>query len=495
MGRSPTRVKNAKRAVLPKCSGVEAFSSLSKHFHTGLHDRTRIHYYLSFLPSYGAAMTHLPTRRRFLATSSAATASALAAPMFVRARDKDQKVRLAVIGVANRGAANLAGVAHEAVVAICDVDESNAVKARQQFPKAAFFTDYRQLFDKASKTFDAVVVSTPDFNHCLPAAIGMSLGKHVYCEKPLAHSVEEVRLMRRMAKEKKLVTQMGTQIHAGDNYRRVVEIVQGGLLGDVKRVHVWNSSTPVGGAKKGTKPSAKFDIDLWLGPCPSDFFEVAVNKSGWNFAWPHFHWRWWWEFGGGTLADLGCHYVDLPFWALNLTAPTKVSATGKKTYTGDNTVPDVMQVDYRFPAAKGRSEVHLTWYHGVAGPDLTTTKPFHGFGSAVMFEGTKGSLIADYGKFKLLSEAFAKGFVAPPKTIPTSIGHHKEWTEAIKTGGTTTCRFDYSGALAEAVLLGNVAYRAGKEITWDAVKGTTGSADADRFLGRQYRKGWELPKV
>src|SRR5262249_46721950 len=156
----------------------------------------------------------------------------------------------------------------EDIVALCDVDEANAVAARKQFPKAAFFTDYRRLFDNAAKTFDAVVVSTPDHNHCLPAATAMTLGKHVYCEKPLAHSVDEVRLMRRLAIGRKLVTQMGTQIHAEQNYRRVVEIVKAGLLGRIERVHVWNSSRPVGGKVTGAKPSAKFDTDLWLGPVP-----------------------------------------------------------------------------------------------------------------------------------------------------------------------------------------------------------------------------------
>ena len=440
-------------------------------------------------------MSSSVSRRTFLAASASAAASAIAAPMFVRARNANEKLNLAVIGVANRGGANLAGVAHENVVALCDVDPANAAKARSQFPNAAFFTDYRKLFDTSLKSFDAVVVSTPDHNHCLPAAIAMSLGKHAYCEKPLAHSVNEVRLMRKLAAEKKLITQMGTQIHAGDNYRRVVEIVKSGTLGPIERVHVWNSSRPVGGKKTGSQPSAKFDIDLWLGPCPTEFFEVAVNKSGWNFAWPHFHWRWWWDFGGGTLADLGCHNIDLPFWALDLAAPTSVSAKGEKTYDGDNNVPDIMQVDYRFPAGKGRPAVHLTWYHGVSGPGLDGKETYRGFGAAIMFVGTKGKLIADYNKYRILPDEFAKDFTPPPQSIPKSIGHHEEWTEAIKTGGTTTCNFGYSGTLAEAVLLGNVAYRAGKEITWDAAAGKTSGLNADQFLGREYRKGWELPKV
>lgn len=429
------------------------------------------------------------SRRKFLAAS----ALALGSPGILRARGANDKLNVAVVGVANRGAANLAGVAHENVVALCDVDPDNARKAREQFPNAAFFTDYRQLFDKAAKTFDAVVVSTPDHNHALPACIAMTLGKHVYCEKPMAETVNEVRHMRALAARHKVATQMGTQIHAGDNYRRVVEIVQSGRLGEVNRVHVWNSSRPVGGKRLATKPSAKFDLDAWMGPTTGEFFEAAMNKSSWNFAWPHFHWRWWWQWGGGTLADLGCHYIDLPYWALGLTSPTDVKATGKVTYSGDNTTPDVMRVDYQFPATKGRGPVELTWEHGVNGPNAGKDV-FKGYGAGILFVGTKGQLVADYGKHTVLPEAFAKEFQAPEKSIPPSIGHHKEWTEACKGKGTPLCHFGYAGLLAEAVLLGNVAYRANKPIKWDAKKGTTGDGQGDALLAREFRKGWELPK-
>lgn len=426
-------------------------------------------------------------RRKFLLAS----ASALTAPTFIRARDLNNKLNIAVIGVANRGAANLAGVAHENIAALCDVDPDNAKKAREQFPKAAFFTDYRVMFDKAAKSFDAVVVSTPDHTHALPACLAMSLGKHVYCEKPMAETVNEVRAMRELASKKKLVTQMGTQIHAENNYRRVVEIVQSGLLGEITAVHVWNSSKPVGGKRLTSKPSAKFDLDLWLGPTSHSFFEVEVNKSGWNFAWPHFHWRWWWEFGGGTLADLGCHYLDLPFWALGLTSPDKIRSTGKKTYAGDNDTPDEQQAVYHFPASKTHGDLTLTWEHGVSGPN-NGKEQFKGFGSGVMFVGKKGKLVADYGKYLILPEEFAKDFKPPAKTIAPSIGHHKEWTEACKTGGTTSCHFGYAGLLATTVLLGNVAYRAKREIAWNGI--STGNSASDVFLSREFRKGWELPR-
>src|SRR5205823_3851787 len=156
--------------------------------------------------------------------------------------------------------------------------------------------------------------------------------------------------------------------------------------------------------------------DLWVGPAPVEFFEAVHPDTPFKGKpWPHFHWRYWWEFGGGQLADFGCHFMDLPYWALGLGAPTSVAATGKKTYEGDNTVPDVMQVDYRFPAANGRPAVRMTWYHGVTGPSLESKEPYEGFGSGVLFVGKNGDLVADYGRYKLLPEGFAKGFTPPPR--------------------------------------------------------------------------------
>ena len=248
--------------------------------------------------------------------------------------------------------------------------------------------------------------------------------------------MNEVRHLRKLAAEKKLVTQMGTQIHAGENYRRVVEIVQAGLLG-AGETRARLERQQAGGREEADrqKPSREVRHRPVARPGTTEFFEAAMNKSSWNFAWPHFHWRWWWEFGGGTLADLGCHYIDLPFWALGLTAPTKRHATGKKTYAGDNTMPDVMQVDYQFPATGTNPAVHLTWYHGVSGPDLDGKDDLQGVRFGVLFDGEKGKLVADYSKHKVLPDEFAKDFKRAGEDHPASIGHHKEWSEAIKNGG------------------------------------------------------------
>lgn len=431
------------------------------------------------------------SRRTFL---QAGSVGLLSSAPWVRVRAADEpreKLRLAVIGVYDRGAANLAGVAKENIVALCEVDEARSTKAREQFPQAAYFTDYRVMFDKLHKSIDAVVVSTPDHTHCMPSLLAMQLGKHVYCEKPLAKTVQEVRLMQAAAKKFKVITQMGTQIHAGENYRRVVEIVQSGALGTVNRVHVWFAGRPPAMKKSPPTNPVKFNLDLWQGPVTEEFF--YATGAG-RQPWPHFNWRYWWAYGGGNLADLACHYMDLPFWALGLGAPTRVKAIGTPLENADNTVPATMQVDYHLPVLGGQAEVHLTWYHGVSGPDLAGKKQYPGFPSGVLFEGSKGQLVADYGKYKLLPEEFAKDVQAPPPRIAKSIGHHQEWLEAIRGQGQPLCHFDYAAPLTETVLLGNVAYRTGQELAWNTKTGeVTNNKDANQFIALPQRKGWEYP--
>jgi predicted dehydrogenase len=433
-------------------------------------------------------MSRSISRRRFLQASAAAAASVGFFSEYSAAERKpgaNERLNLGVIGVAGRGADNLVGVSGENIVALCDVDTGRAGKAREEHPKAEFYQDFRKLLDR--KDLDAVVISTPDHMHAIPAVMAMKARKHVYCEKPLAHSVHEVRVMREMAAKQKLVTQMGTQIHAENNYRRVVEIIQAGMLGPVKRVQVWCSKQPDTRklAQTPAKVPATLDYDLWLGAAPERPYDPAFLP---------FHWRWWWDFGGGILSDMACHFMDLPHWALDLRLPVSVKATGKKVGSGDHDVPDLLQADYRYPARGDLPAVDLTWYSGVQGPGLDATKPFHGFGNGVLFEGEKGQLVADYGRYKLLPEDKFGDFSPPKQTIKDSVGHHREWIEAIKSGGTTTCNFEYSGKLAETVLLGNVSFRCGEKIEWDGEKGkVTNHIDgATRFIEREYRKGWSL---
>ena len=434
-------------------------------------------------------MTRGRTRRRFLQDAAALTAAASVAGNLFAAEQTPRldRVRVGIIGVNGQGNYNMTRVNATKlvdIVALCDVDENRAAGARKEFPKARFYTDYRRLLDQ--KDIQAVVVATPDHHHAFATVAAMRGGRHVYCEKPLTHSVHEGRVVMETAARTKVVTQMGTQIHAEENYRRVVEIVQAGVLGPIQRVHVWCSRRPDPGerARTETKPPAGLHYEQWLGPAPYRPYHVSHL---------HFNWRWWWDFGGGVLADMGCHFMDLPYWALNLDSPTSVSASGRVAHKGDNTVPDLLQVEYRYPARGSRPAVHLTWYHGVAGPDLTGKVRYNGFSSGVLFEGAKGSLVSDYGHYRLLPEDRFRGFEPPKPTIAHSLGHHREWIEAIRNGGTTTCNFAYSGLVNEAVLLGNVAYRAGTPVQWDGKTGSVTNTDkAARYLQREYRKGWTL---
>jgi predicted dehydrogenase len=427
------------------------------------------------------------TRRQFLRKAAAlATAAPLTAwSSRTRAEEppapaaRSDRLRIGVIGVRGRGEENLNEVASQEIVALCDVDRRHLEAAQKQFPKAAAHEDYRRLLDQ--KGLDAVLVATPDHMHALPVVAAIQAGLQVYCEKPLAHSVHEVRVIRQLAAKHKTVTQMGTQIHAGENYRRVVEIVQAGVIGPVRRVHVWQEKRPNSGwrAKDDAQPPAHLNYDLWLGPAPFRPYHPSHL---------HFDWRFWWDFGGGVLADMACHFVDLPFWALALHAPDSIEATGKKEHEGDNDVPTVMRVDYQFPARGAQPPVHLTWYHGGWKPEGAEV---YKKGSAVLFEGDKGLLLADYGSRKVILGSGTA--VEPVPTIPNSIGHHREWLEAIRTRGPTTCNFEYSGELTEAVLLGNVAYRAGKKIEWDAqALAAKNAPEAAPFIRREYRKGWSL---
>ena len=399
-----------------------------------------------------------------------------------RVLSPNDRLNLAVIGPRGRGANNARAIAHENIVAICDIDETRLAEAAAEHPQAKKCKDFRHLLDL--QELDAILISTPDHMHAIPAVRAMEAGLDIYCEKPLAHSVHEVRVMRETAKRHGCVTQMGTQIHANDNYRRCVEIVQSGMLGPVRRVLTWRGwqLRSKHRASADSKPPAHIDYDLWLGPAPYRPFHVE------SF---HFDWRYWWDFGNGELGDFGCHFMDLPHWALDLREVTSVEAKGEVTHDGDNKVPDNMQVEFRYPARGELPPVHLTWYHGKWRPEEAAGLPH--MDNAILFEGEKGRLLADYGTRRIFMADGDGEPVAPPETIPPSVGHHQEWLDAIRTRGTTTCNFDYSGALAETVLLGNVAYRTGKRLKWDndALRATN-APEAAQYVQREYRKGWSL---
>jgi predicted dehydrogenase len=434
------------------------------------------------------------TRRQFLATSAAA-ASALSLGAYVRtapakeSNSPNERLRIAGIGVTGRAGGDLKELSSQDIVAVADVDESLLEKGAALYPTARKYSDFRVLLEKEADKIDAVMVGTPDHTHAPAAAMAMRLGKHCYCEKPLTHTVHEARTLANLAKEKKLVTQMGNQIHSSENYRRVVELIQAGAIGPVAEVHVWVTAA-YSGAKftTGTPVPKGLDWDLWLGP--------SVDRPYTEGAHP-FHWRRFWDYGTGALGDFGCHFTDLAHWALDLRAPTAVAAEGPP-YDAVS-CPEYCIARYEYPARGKQPAVKLTWYDSGKQPDLASQIMLGGkplgqvYKSAQLFIGTEGMLVSNYSQHHLLPEEKFAGFKAPEPTIPRSIGHHREWVEAIKTGGKTTSNFDYAGALTEAVLLGTVAYRSGKRIEWDAANlQVTNAPEAQQFVHKEYRKGWEL---
>jgi predicted dehydrogenase len=425
------------------------------------------------------------SRRLFIQQSVAAVGGAcwLAVPIQARKLSPNERLNIGMIGVANRAADDLKAVGAENIVALCDIDDNYLAAARQNFPQAKTYTDFRRLLDR--NDLDAVVVGTPDHTHAVAAVAALKSGRHVYCEKPLARTVSETRIITETARKHRRVTQIGTQIHAGANYRRVVELVQSGAIGAVQEVHVWVNATYGGMDLPRETPLVPPNIhyDLWLGP---------VEYRPYSPQYLPFKWRNWWAFGGGALADFGCHYMDLPHWALALSRPMTVEPVAGPPVHPESTPPWLI-VRYGYPPRGEQPAVQLTWYHGGKQPALLSQEQAAKWKSGVLFIGAKGTLLADYGRHTLLPEQDFQGFTPPAPFIPDSIGHHREWIEACKTGGRTTCPFDYSGPLTEAALLGNVAYRVGQKLEWDGdhLKATN-CPEADRYIQHHYRKGWRI---
>ena len=425
-------------------------------------------------------------RRDFLKTS-AAMASGLclgAGPRILSAKSPNETLNIACIGIGGRGGANVGGVSGQNIIALCDVDDKKAGKQYGKFAKAKKFYDFRKMFDQMEKEIDAVVVSTPDHTHFHPSMWALQRGKHLYCEKPMAHNVWEVRQMTDLARKNKLATQLGAQRHTNDNMRRVVEIIASGAIGEVTEVHSWVS----GGRGMPADPTEFPPVpdtlkwDLWQGP-------VAERKYSPDYC--PYKWRFWWDYGTGETGNWGCHILDIPFWALGLTYPTRVDGSGPEVHPEKTSKS--MQTKFLFPtSAPGKKgPVTLHWSHG--SPKALAEKGISGKGGNTVFIGTEGHLVAGFGSRKLYPEEKFKDFKDPPKTIPSSPGFYNEWFQAIKGGEPATCNFDYTGPMAETVLLGNVAYRAGGGFDWDSKALKAGGNDkAQALIREEYRKGWEI---
>lgn len=442
------------------------------------------------------------SRRRFLEQS---TGIAVATAWYVNPRPARastsalEKLNLAAVGTSNRAAADIKACASQNIAALADIDANFLDAAGETYQGARKYRDYRVMLEKEAEKIDGVIVATPDQSHAPAAAMAMRLGKHVYCEKPLTHTVYEARKLAELAAENKVVTQMGNQIHSGENYRRVVELVESGTIGPVREVHVWVSADYTGAKLLTDQPQpANVDWDLWLGPTPKRDYVECTIKGKHETVHPY-HWRWFWDYGNGGLGDFGCHYMDLAHWALKLKHPTRISATGPEPLP-DATTSGIV-AEYEYPTRGDLPPVKLTWYDGGKRPnDLLAAidvkdkegKTIH-WDSGQLFVGEKGSVISDYNKHFVLPADKAQELARPEPYIPKSLGQHNEWIEAIKTGGTTTCNFDYAGALTEAVLLGVASYRSGETIEWDAANfRATSSPKAEQLLHKEYRQGWML---
>lgn len=338
------------------------------------------------------------------------------------------------------------------------------------------------MFDSIGSNLDAVVISTPDHTHFHPAYMAMQLGLHVYLEKPLAHTVYETRTLCDLAREKKLATQLGAQRHAIKNMHRVVELVQSGAIGKVKEVHSWVGGSRGMPAIPTDTPNIPtgLDYDLWIGPAEFRPYHPSFCPYGWRF---------WWDYGTGETGNWGCHILDIPYWSLGLKSPVRVDAMGPAV--DSERTPKSMHVIYRFEETNQPSAVDLHWYHGTPS-NVLENHGIDGKGVNTIFLGEDGVLACGFSERKLYPEEKYIDFEAPEPFIPDSPGFYNEWISACKGGDEATCHFDYSGPLAESVLLGNVAYRAGG-FDWDAASlNTGGNQNAQELIRSTYRQGWEI---
>jgi predicted dehydrogenase len=465
-------------------------------------------------------MSHRINRRRFLHSTAAAGAGFWVAQSVAAQESKspNEKLNMASIGVGGKGTSDMQHASNYGnMVAVCDCDEGPLNGALKRFPNAKAYTDFRKMFDEMGKSIDAVTVSTPDHTHAPASIMAMRLGKHVYCQKPLTHTVYEARLMRTLAEEKKLCTQMGNQGTAENGLRTAVEAVRAGVIGQVKEVHVWTNrpiwpqAPGIMARPKDTPPVPKtLNWDAFLGPAPERPYHSAYHP---------FKWRGWWDYGTGALGDMACHTANMAFMALKLGHP--ISAYGECGDLNPETCPSWATVTLEFPARGDMGPVTWMWYEGRRGgkknlpreelvAQLPKTKSKSGeeqiAGSGSLLVGEKGLLYSpnDYGAaFTLLPAKNFEGYKPPAPTLPRNgkgdDGMKAEWVRAIRAGKPEIAmsNFTYAGMLTEAVLLGNVAMRIadgkGKKFAWDGPNlKSPDCPEIAGFVTKEYRKGWEI---
>jgi len=439
------------------------------------------------------------SRRQFNRAAVAAATVFGTAPAFLRGQNLNSKLNIAMIGTGRRGAANTQSVGSENIVALCGVNSTLLDAAAAKFPQAKRYADFRKMYDDA-RDFDAVVVSICEQTHAFATMLAIKNGKHVYCEKPLTHGVWEARQIRLAAEANpKVVTQMGIQMHSGANYHRVVEKIQAGIIGPVSEAHVWVSRAwglqseeaskrnkdvfyVTERPKEAQEPPPFLNWDLWLGPAPYRPYNDVY--------FPGPRWYRWWDFGSGTMSDLGSHWNDLPFWALKLDAPRTIQAKGDAP-AHPELAPASFSATYEYGPRAGLPEVKVHWYQGEHKPEIWKSGGIPKWGDGVLFVGAKGMLLSDYNRHTLITDNQPGQIIkdAGPKPVE----HHIEWLNACKGGPATLAPFSYGGPLTEANHLASIAYRLDKKLEWDAANLRCPNApEADRLIHREYRKGWVL---
>ena len=439
-------------------------------------------------------MPRQTNRRRFLQTNAALAAGVWSSVSAAASSAPSEKLNIAMIGAGTGsvgGVLNLPRVSGENIVAICDIDEKYAGPNFEKYSAARRWCDYRQMLDK-QKDIDAVVVSTPDHSHAIISIAAMRRGKHVYCEKPLARTIGEVRQMRKVWAETKVATQMGNHGTYEPSFRRGVEIVQSGALGSVTEVHTWSDrplnywkqSIPRPTETPAVPPHVKWD--LFLGPAPERPYHPLYHP---------FTWRGWWDFGTGVLGDIICHTANLAYMALELEYPTRVETRSEGLMP--ETAPEWTVMTFHFPARGKQPPVKVVWYENGRQPptELALGHELPSNGSLLI--GDAGRMLTTdmyCAHWKLLPESQFVDYQPPEPTLPRAEGgHHAEWIHAAKTGSATMANFEYAGRLTEAFLVGNVALRVGKTLDWDGQRMIARNCpEAERLIHPEYRNGWEL---
>jgi len=452
------------------------------------------------------------TRRTFLTGAAAAATVFTIVPRHVLGgpgtKAPSEKLNIAAVGIGGMGKENVKACESENIVALCDVDEDYAAPVYALYPRAKKHRDFRKMLE-SQKDIDAVIVATPDHSHAVVAMTAIQMGKHVYVQKPLTHSVHEARMLTEAARKHKVATQMGNQGHSGDGTRLICEWIWDGAIGPVREVHawtnrpVWPQGVEVDRPKETPPVPPGLDWDLWIGPAPVRPYHPVYLPA---------RWRAWWDFGTGSLGDMGCHILDPVCWALKLQYPVAVEGNistywhefFKKTEPKNETYPRSSIVRYGFPARENMPPVLVSWWDGGLMPprpgELEEGRQMGDSDGGVLFIGDKGKLMCGcYGRSpRLIPETLMAEYRQPQPIIPRipdgMDGHERDWIRACKGGEPASSNFDYSGPLSEMVLMGNLAVRyPDQRLLWDGLKmEVTNDASANSYVRRQYRQGWNL---